>query len=60
MIKFHLHSNWRSMIGANGSTGVNSTKTNGNNTSNTNQKHGAERLFQYFEADDSDPEDYAR
>lgn len=48
------------MIGANGSTGVNSTKSNGNNTSNANQKHGAERLFQYFEADDSDPEDYAR
>lgn len=28
--------------------------------SNVNQKKGAERLFQYFEADDSDPEDYAR
>lgn len=36
----------------------NTTKTNGN--SNINQKKGAERLFQYMEADDSDPEDYAR
>lgn len=34
------------------------SKSNGNNS--TNQKRGAERLFQYFEADDSDPEDYAR
>lgn len=36
----------------------NTIKTNGNSC--TNQKRGAERLFQYFEADDSDPEDYAR
>ncbi|XP_055853762.1 protein charlatan isoform X2 [Episyrphus balteatus] len=27
---------------------------------NANQKRGAERLFQYLEADGSDPEDYAR
>lgn len=42
-------------------TGINTpnvVKTNGSN--NLNQKRGAERLFQYFEADDSDPEDYAR
>lgn len=37
---------------------VNTSKSNGN--SSINQKRGAERLFQYFEADDSDPEDYAR
>lgn len=30
------------------------------NSTNPNQKRGAERLFQYLEADGSDPEDYAR
>lgn len=43
---------------------TNSTTTNTNSnvstTQNTRQKHGAERLFAYFEADGSDPEDYNR
>lgn len=49
-------SNWCSS-----GTGINTSnvaKTNGSNS--MNQKRGAERLFQYFEAEDSDPEDYAR
>lgn len=29
-------------------------------SSSTSQKHGAERLFAYLEADGSDPEDYNR
>lgn len=29
-------------------------------SSSGSQKRGAERLFQYMEADGSDPEDYAR
>lgn len=40
-----------------------STGTGSNTTSNNNssaQKHGAERLFAYLEADGSDPEDYNR
>lgn len=52
---------WRS----NANTSSINTSTNGNtktngNVNNCNQKRGAERLFQYFEADDSDPEDYSR
>ncbi|XP_031630013.1 protein charlatan [Contarinia nasturtii] len=48
--------NWRLM---NNTGPPDIAKTNGN--SNSNQKRGAERLFQYFEAGDSDPEeDYAR
>lgn len=31
-----------------------------NGSGSSNQKRGAERLFQYFEADESDPEDYTR
>ncbi|GAB0087836.1 protein charlatan [Sergentomyia squamirostris] len=34
--------------------------TNRSSNSSTNQKKGAERLFQYMEADGSDPEDYSR
>lgn len=52
---------WRSnanTLSIDSSTNAN-IKVNGN-TSNCNQKRGAERLFQYFEADDSDPEDYSR
>lgn len=57
--QFVNFSHWRSMIG--GGTGITSpglSKSNG--SSSSNQKRGAERLFQYFGADDSDPEDYAR
>ncbi|XP_055705576.1 protein charlatan isoform X3 [Phlebotomus papatasi] len=34
--------------------------TNRSSSNSTNQKKGAERLFQYMEADGSDPEDYSR
>ncbi|XP_055694412.1 protein charlatan isoform X2 [Lutzomyia longipalpis] len=34
--------------------------TNRSSSNSTNQKKGAERLFQYMEADGSDPEDYTR
>lgn len=46
------------MISGTGPTSPTVSKSNGN--SSGTQKRGAERLFQYFEADDSDPEDYAR
>lgn len=49
------------MIEGTGITSPSLSKSNGSNS--TNQKRGAERLFQYFGADDSDPEnpeDYAR
>lgn len=46
------------MSGVTSATPSNVSKSNGNSVSN--QKRGAERLFQYFGADDSDPEDYAR
>lgn len=32
----------------------------GNESTSSMQKRGAERLFQYMEADGSDPEDYSR
>lgn len=48
--------NWRTMASDGSVSSPSTIKTN----SNVNQKKGAERLFQYFEADDSDPEDYAR
>lgn len=54
---FHS-SHWRSMIGGTGITSPGLSKSNG--SSSSNQKRGAERLFQYFGADDSDPEDYTR
>lgn len=44
-------------------TNTNSSGSNNNvsvTTQSTRQKHGAERLFAYFEADGSDPEDYNR
>lgn len=42
-------------------TNLNSTKsTESSGSNNSRQKRGAERLFQYLEADDSDPEDYSR
>ncbi|XP_055313876.1 protein charlatan [Sitodiplosis mosellana] len=50
--------NWRTMVGDASVSSPSTMKSNVN--SNVNQKKGAERLFQYFEADDSDPEDYAR
>lgn len=39
-------------------SGNSSSSSSGNG--NSKQKRGAERLFQYLEADDSDPEDYTR
>ena len=51
-----ISSNWRTMTSDASVSSPSTMKTN----SNVNQKKGAERLFQYFEADDSDPEDYAR
>uniref|UniRef100_A0A336LUW5 CSON001569 protein n=1 Tax=Culicoides sonorensis TaxID=179676 RepID=A0A336LUW5_CULSO len=55
---------------ANSSSTTTTTTTNTTNSSHnssisisttqTRQKHGAERLFAYFEADGSDPEDYNR
>lgn len=68
-----LSSNWRSLTGSSvestttsassaggsGNSGGNGN-SNSNGNSNGNQKTGAERLFQYMEADGSDPEDYTR
>lgn len=53
-----FRSNWRTEMSGSVVSVSSTPKTNGNNC--TNQKRGAERLFQYLEADDSDPEDYAR
>lgn len=57
-MNINLNSNWRTTLSETGVNSSNLSKLNGNN--GVNQKSGAERLFQYFEADDSDPEDYAR
>lgn len=52
------------MMGSTSIASPNVATPNGNNSNN--QKRGAERLFQYLdfgeycEAEDSDPEDYAR
>lgn len=72
-INFLSNSNGTSQANTLFSNNLNTTRipdlTNGSWRSNvsalneslpTNQKRGAERLFQYFEADGSDPEDYSR
>lgn len=46
-----------STINTNGDAGENNTT---GSSSSSSQKRGAERLFQYMEADGSDPEDYTR
>lgn len=38
----------------------NNWRNDGDGNSSASQKRGAERLFQYMEADGSDPEDYTR
>lgn len=58
---FFIKSNWRSSgSGNDGSTNLTSSQSVSKTIDITKQKRGAERLFQYFEADDSDPEDYTR
>lgn len=52
----NLGNNWRSSTSA--STLLSSAASS--ESTSTIQKRGAERLFQYMEADGSDPEDYSR
>lgn len=56
----NIGNNWRSSgSGGGGSTAIMSSSSGVESTSSI-QKRGAERLFQYMEADGSDPEDYTR
>lgn len=53
----NIGNNWRSTTS---STIMSSTSGSGVESTSSIQKRGAERLFQYMEADGSDPEDYTR
>lgn len=55
----NIGNNWRSNGSGGGSTAIMSSSSGVESTSSI-QKRGAERLFQYMEADGSDPEDYTR